>query len=110
MNNNNNMKTLPRFVFLPKPNPISNTEDVILMRADDFEKECWKKGHPESQYITNKLEGFFLFSDIDFNEINWREPTEQEISQFAIDAINRYRSTEKARELLSTLKASLKDN
>ena len=62
---NKETNTLPRFAFLPKPNSISTSEDVILMRAYDFGKECWReKDVPESQYITNKLDGFYLF----FNE------------------------------------------
>ena len=39
---NKETNTLPRFAFLPKPNSISTSEDVILMRAYDFEKECWR--------------------------------------------------------------------
>lgn len=105
----NTENTMPRFVLLPKPNDISKSEDVTLMRAYDFEKECWKdKNYPESQYISNRLQGFYLLSKKDFDKMNWREPTEQEINQFAIDVINTYRSTDKARELLSTLKDVLK--
>ena len=105
---NKETNTLPRFAFLPKPNSISTSEDVILMRAYDFGKECWsEKAVPDSQYITNKLDGFYLFSMKELEKDNWREPTQDEISQFALDAIHTYRSTEKARELLSSLKKAL---
>lgn len=101
--------TMPRFAFLPKPNDISTSEDVILMRAYDFEEQCLKdKNCPESQYITNRLQGFYLYSKKDFDQMNWREPTEEEISQFAVDVINTYRMTDKARNLLSTLRDALK--